>query len=429
MVYSTRIISKLDGRRLSPLALESDNKTVRENDSSINSTFTGPSLLDSEKLSLSLSEHIIPRKSRVSLDGDNPRTSSSLKSTFSSPKSTTTTPFFSESSPQRRKRTSSFLLPQIDGKNFSNDLTAFSEKQTRSIPEEYTKECNLDVRNSPLSKIPQKTTEVEVKKIYEGMKIFLKEKLRAQIIMFEHIKPSSQELTSSSCIEIVSYIHGFETIDVPRIYVSSSKIFPRLNNKLIVQGSLFAQETIVSYLFNRLSVSVEEIDDKQTFGINLKYKNDCLANDLEFSGGVKFDGEPRLGPLPVIDHITQVRSPVQVIWDEKMSLFTDDMAKSSKATIQASRKSLTVLNQFPKDLLEDGLEVSIPRRRWCKSIRKVIIKLCVKTMEAKLIAISSSRDENERKFDEDIVSPVSARKTFEDNRYKNFHLTSAMMKV
>jgi hypothetical protein len=252
-----------------------------------------------------------------------------------------------------------------------------------------------------------------VKKIYEGTKTFLKEKVKAQIILFEHIKPLSLE-PSSSCIEIVSYIYGFETIDVPRIYVSASKIFPRLNNKLIVQGSNYAQESITSYIFSRISMSIEGIDTKQAFGINLKYKKDSLANDLEFKEGVEFNGEKFLGPLPFIDHIkgSPEKSPVQLIWDEKLSLFLDDRAKCSTATTQAQRKSLTVLNQFSKSFPEDEAGVSVPRKRWCKSIRKVLVQICVSTMKAKLDSIST--------VDEIIPLQVSPKISVRDKYSKSF---------
>lgn len=341
------------------------------------------------RYSLLLPERTAIRNSRVSLDGDSPRTFSSLKSRGSLNKSICSTPqsISTDSSPNRCSTASSFLLPSLDDR-----LKVSIEKITRLVSPEHDKENNLDVRNSVLSKISHLDVKnsVVVKKIYEGPKIFLKEKVKAQIILFEHIKPLSLE-PFSSCIEIVSYIHGFETVHVPRIYVSASKIFPRLNNKLIVQGSNYAQESITSYIFSRISISMEGNDTKQTFGINLKYKKDSLANDPEFDEGVEFKGEKFLGPLPFIDHIkgSPEKSPVQLIWDEKLSLFLDDRAKCSTATTQAQRKSLTVLNQFPKSFLEDQAGVSVPRKRWCKSIRKVLVQICVSTMKAKLDSIDT----------------------------------------
>jgi hypothetical protein len=88
---------------------------------------------------------------------------------------------------------------------------------------------------------------VEVNKIFDGPKVFFKQKIKNHIIMFEHKYKFSRNLISST-IEIVSYVYEFEKVEVPRIFVSSSKVFPRLRNKMIVKGSHHALESIVSYM-------------------------------------------------------------------------------------------------------------------------------------------------------------------------------------
>jgi hypothetical protein len=98
-----------------------------------------------------------------------------------------------------------------------------------------------------LSNVAEIPSGVEVNKIFDGPKVFFKQKIKGHIIMFEHKNHFSQNLVSS-CIEIVSYIYGYETAYVSRIFVTTSKVFPRLRNKLIVKGSQHAQESISSYM-------------------------------------------------------------------------------------------------------------------------------------------------------------------------------------
>lgn len=154
----------------------------------------------------------------------------------------------SSSSPDQSRRGSLLLLPEIYTTK-SNSISIASENQSILSTELINKTKLLIKKSSErLPKVAQiSTIGVEVCKIFDGAKAFLKEKIKAQIIMFEHKHQFSQNL-SSSCIEIISYVHEFETVDVPRIYIASAKIFPRLRNKLMVKGSHLAQESIVSYL-------------------------------------------------------------------------------------------------------------------------------------------------------------------------------------
>jgi hypothetical protein len=255
-------------RRLTRASFDNNNNPIILSNSTVPMKATQPS---SRHMSLSLTDHEsigTRRMSRASFDGTRPL-------------------------PQRG---SPLLVPIVAS---SSSSTVVPVESPRMIPTEQNNEINLLSGEDSIQ-------EVVVKKIFDGVKVFFREKIKAQIILFEHSKPFSQEPTSS-CIEIVSYIHEFKNIDVPRIYVSPSIIFQRLKNKLLVKGSLYAQESIASYIFNRLSLSIECIDNKQTFGIILKYKNDDLANDLDdsrqFLTSIECTEEVEMGPLPHIEYI------------------------------------------------------------------------------------------------------------------------------
>lgn len=255
-------------RRLTRASFDNDNNPMILNNSTVPMKATQPS---KRHMSLSLTDHesIGTRgMTRASFDGTRPLP----------------------------RRGSPLLVPIVPS---SNSSTVVPVESPRMIPTDQNNEINLLSGEDSIQ-------EVVVKKIFDGVKVFFREKLKAQIILFEHSKPFCQEPTLS-CIEIVSYMHEFKTIDVPRIYVSPSIIFQRLKNKLLVKGSQYAQESIASYIFNRLSLSIECIDNKQTFGIILKYKNDDLANDLEdsprFITSIECTEDVEMGPLPHIEYI------------------------------------------------------------------------------------------------------------------------------
>jgi hypothetical protein len=158
---------------------------------------------------------------------------------------------FSISSTPQMSRKCSFLLLPIDSHSKSDDTSLISSLDSLIISSTEVDDKNKSLINKNLEgcipEVAQITAGVKVKKIFDGSKLFFKEKMKAQVIMFEHKNKFSPGLTSSS-IEIVSFFYEFETVGIPRIYVSSSKVCSRLRNKLLVKGSQHEKQSIADYM-------------------------------------------------------------------------------------------------------------------------------------------------------------------------------------
>jgi hypothetical protein len=157
---------------------------------------------------------------------------------------------FSISSTPQMSRKCSFLLLPIDSHSKSDDTSLISSLDSLIISSTEVDDKNKSLINKNLEgcipEVAQITAGVKVKKIFDGSKLFFKEKMKAQVIMFEHKNEISQR--DSSCIEIVSFIYEFETVQMPRIYVTSSKVFSRLKKKMFAKGSQYEEQSIVDYM-------------------------------------------------------------------------------------------------------------------------------------------------------------------------------------
>eukprot|EP00596_Hydrurales_sp_CCMP1899_P011122 CAMPEP_0119051386 /NCGR_PEP_ID=MMETSP1177-20130426/73019_1 /TAXON_ID=2985 /ORGANISM="Ochromonas sp, Strain CCMP1899" /LENGTH=123 /DNA_ID=CAMNT_0007030571 /DNA_START=738 /DNA_END=1110 /DNA_ORIENTATION=+ len=77
--------------------------------------------------------------------------------------------------------------------------------------------------------------------------------------------------------------------------------------------------------------------------MDLEYKNDQLALDLEYNEGVECEGKKYLGALPIMEHIKDDlrdsgghKSPIEREWDEKLKKFNAEKIECTSATLKAT---------------------------------------------------------------------------------------------
>mmetsp|Transcript_28108 Transcript_28108/g.26962 ORF Transcript_28108/g.26962 Transcript_28108/m.26962 type:complete len:636 (+) Transcript_28108:154-2061(+) len=239
---------------------------------------------------------------------------------------------------------------------------------------------------------------VEVNKIYEGQKVFWRFDAKVTFLIFEH------KTKTKNCIEVISYFTTDDTMVAPRLYLSSKKILENLK-KLDTNSGIMSGKQIAMYIFNRIVMVKKPLIEGISFNVSLLSLNEDIQTaeigNVEASIMVDYDGEPILGPLPNIfthDGIEESPTDLMIEWGAKLLLFqreSDNFQEQAnkagnccKATGEAFVKFLDCFKH--KTYAEDAINVSIPRRRWCKAIRKQLLRGHVKR-------ITEMLDERERK--------------------------------
>jgi hypothetical protein len=225
---------------------------------------------------------------------------------------------------------------------------------------------------------PERDKTVEVNKIYEGQKVFWRFDAKVSFLIFEH------KTKTTNCIEVISYLTTDDTMVAPRLYLSSRKILENLK-KLDTNSGIMSGKQKALYIFNRIVMVKKPLVEGVSFNVSLLPLNEDIqtaeVGNVEGSIRVDYNGEPILGPLPNIfthDGIEESPTDLMLEWGAKLVLFQTESDKFQEQTTKAGKYCKATGEAFAKFLncfkhkvyAEDAINVSIPRRRWCKAIRK-----------------------------------------------------------
>jgi hypothetical protein len=249
---------------------------------------------------------------------------------------------------------------------------------------------------SPKHLKPSRDRSVQVSKIYEGQKSFWRFDAKVSFLMFEH------KTEETSCIEVISYFSADDTMEAPRLYLSSKGVLDKLkkseNNSVILAGKAM-------YIFNRIVMVKKPLVDGVSFNVSIL----PLSEDPPSSPGNKdvdirgldYVGEPILGPLPNIFKHDEDELPTDLMleWGEKLADFQVESDAYQEHTTKAGKYCKATGDAFAiflqcfkhKTYPEDAVGVSIPRRRWCKAIRMQLLRGHVKRITEMLDRRESDR--------------------------------------
>lgn len=167
-------------------------------------------------------------------------------------------------------------------------------------------------------------SDVRLTLLYEGTKAIWRLKRNATFIIIDH-KVRRSLATVSSCIEVIAYTSSLDTndadtvIEVPRLYLSSKKIFARLKPSdlqigglSVAEGTWYAQKLIAAFIFDRITM-ISKVGnygecpfevELQAIGEDLTSPDDsgpCRRRiDVNFDGDIK---DNVLGQLPSFRNI------------------------------------------------------------------------------------------------------------------------------
>jgi hypothetical protein len=246
---------------------------------------------------------------------------------------------------------------------------------------------------------PERDKTVEVNKIYEGQKVFWRFDAKVSFLIFEH------KTKTTNCIEVISYLTTDDTMVAPRLYLSSRKILENLK-KLDTNSGIMSGKQKALYIFNRIVMVKKPLVEGVSFNVSLLPLNEDIqtaeVGNVEGSIRVDYNGEPILGPLPNIfthDGIEESPTDLMLEWGAKLVLFQTESDKFQEQTTKAGKYCKATGEAFAKFLncfkhkvyAEDAINVSIPRRRWCKAIRKQLLRGHVKRITEMLDERESKR--------------------------------------
>lgn len=210
---------------------------------------------------------------------------------------------------------------------------------------------------------PQFQQSVRVSLLFEGKKLFRLQKKCISFVLIEHKIIGSLD-PISPIIEVVAYSHPNEedistVFEAPRLYLSSHKIFRKLDDAdlhvgglIVTEDTQFAATLIAKYIYGRIVISTKPFrpGSEQIIEIEI-IPLESDVNSSDFSSGtydIFHDGIRILGQLPPINNIRYVTcNTVSEKMNQRICISVITSGKNSDSIIYRRSCDATPIIEFP----------------------------------------------------------------------------------